>query len=361
MTFDNSSAVSLVSLTGRARSGVSRGRENALARSAVPLLMQRGSVRISMLFGACTSSHGLSSMESIQGKVVIVTGASGGIGRSTALALARRGATVVISGRNLGALDALAAEIRSMGAVATAIPADVTEEEQVARLVEDTHRLYGRVDCVVCNAGVYVRQPVRDLANDEIERCMAVNFYGAVALIKRVLPEMLRRRAGHIVVVSSVDGKKGLPPDGGYVASKFAITGYMDVLRQELRGSGVHASTILPGRVDTAMIAHLTVPWLSRKVPPGKVANAVIRALERKKAEIIVPYLGPEFLVLVNAISPRLGDWMVRVTGISGKEKEIVEDRAARVHPDRSTPAREVSERQGQFPNRRQHEARREG
>jgi len=257
-------------------------------------------------------------MDVFTDRVAVVTGASSGIGRSTALALARRGVRVVASGRSQTALESLVAEIRRLDRPASLFRADVSDPAQNEALVRFALERFGRIDIAVCNAGVYLRRPVRELALKEIERCMAVNFFGAAALIGLVLPLMLARNQGHIVAVSSMDGKKGLPPDAAYVASKFAVTGYMDVLRQELRGTNVRASTILPGRVDTPMIEHLRVPWISRKIPSERVAAAILRAVEKNRAEVIVPFAGPKLLSLVNAFSPRLADWVVWRTGISG-------------------------------------------
>jgi NADP-dependent 3-hydroxy acid dehydrogenase YdfG len=255
--------------------------------------------------------------------VAIVTGASSGIGRATAVALAGKGAAVVAASRNEAALKALSKEIGSAGGKVVVVPTDVTDKVQVDSLIRQTLERFGRVDIVVCSAGVYMRRPVRDLSLDDIGHAMAVNFYGAVHCIHAVLPHMLERKSGHIVVVSSVDGKKGLPPDGAYVASKFAITGLLDVLRQELRGTGVYASTILPGRVDTPMIASLKVPSVSSKIPGERVARAVLRAIAHRKAEIIVPYLGPKTLVVLSSVSPRLGDWLVRLFGLEGTKETL--------------------------------------
>lgn len=143
-----------------------------------------------------------------------------------------------------------------------------------------------------------------------MECVMAVNFHGCLYGILEVLPHMVERKTGHLVVVSSVDGKKGLPLDGAYVASKFAVTGLTDVLRQELRGTGVHVSTILPGRVDTPMIANLTVPKISAKIPPEQVANAIVGAILKKKPEVPVPYFGSKTFICLSNISPQIGDWI---------------------------------------------------
>ncbi|MCL6614108.1 MAG: SDR family NAD(P)-dependent oxidoreductase, partial [Firmicutes bacterium] len=189
------------------------------------------------------------------------------------------------------------------------------------RLVEEALARFGRIDVYVSNAGIYHRCPVRDLRLEDVERVMAVNFYGFLHGVQEVLPHMLARRSGHIVLVSSVDGKKGLPPDGAYVAAKFAATGLAEVLRQELHGTGVHVSTVLPGRVDTPLIADLSVPWISAKIPPERVAKAILKAVKKKKAEVIVPWLGPKTLIFLNTLSPRLGDWAVRIFRLEGKER----------------------------------------
>jgi NAD(P)-dependent dehydrogenase (short-subunit alcohol dehydrogenase family) len=177
------------------------------------------------------------------------------------------------------------------------------------------------VDIAVCNAGIYIRGAAKDLPLEAIERCMNVNFYGTVHLIRAVLPVMLAQRSGHIVAVTSVDGRKGLPPDAAYVPSKFAATGFMDVLRQELRGTGVFASTIFPGRVDTPMIATLDVPLASAKIPSARVGRAILRAVRQRRREIVIPFTGPKALIVFSALWPGVGDWLVRFFKLEGKER----------------------------------------
>jgi short-subunit dehydrogenase len=151
---------------------------------------------------------------------------------------------------------------------------------------------------------------------------MAVNFYGSLHLILRALPGMLERRHGSIVAVTSMDAKKGLPRDAPYAASKFALTGFMDVLRQELHGTGVSASTVLPGRVDTPMIERLNVPWVSRKISADRTARAVVWAIRRGPAEVFVPYASMKLFALASAISAPLGDWLARTFRLEGEEQE---------------------------------------
>jgi len=251
---------------------------------------------------------------------VIVTGASSGIGREVARTFARAGARVVLAARTIPALEELVEELKKEGHEALVVPTDVTSEADVRRLVERTQATFQRVDIVVCSAGVYIRGPVRDLSLESIRRCMEVNYYGSVHVIRAVLPLLLAQRSGHIVAISSVDGKKGLMPDAAYAGSKHAVTGFMDVLRQELHGTGVFASTILPERVDTPMIRTLRLPRVSRRIPPAEVARAVLRAVKHRRREMIVSYLGPKTLIVASAIWPALGDWIVRVLHLEGVE-----------------------------------------
>ncbi len=256
----------------------------------------------------------------LRDQVAIVTGASSGIGRATALALAGAGAHVALAARNAAALEEVAGAVRSLGVEALVVPTDVTHRAQVERLVAETVQRWGRVDILVANAGAYVRCPVAELTVDPVERAMAVNFYGALYAVLAVLPHMLERQSGHLVLLASMDAKKGVPPDAPYVAAKFALAGLGEVLRQELRDRGVHVTIVFPGRVDTPMIAGIEVPWISAKIPPEAVAQAIVRAtLRGRPPEVIVPRLA-RALVYVNTLSPRLGDWLVRRFRLEGWE-----------------------------------------
>jgi short-subunit dehydrogenase len=251
--------------------------------------------------------------------VAIVSGASSGIGRATARELGARGAAVVLTARNGRALQEVASEITRAGGSATVIVADMTVPEQVRELVRSVVATLGRIDIVVANAGLYVRGPAATLTTAEYERSMAINFFGSLELIYAALPHMLGRGRGHIVAVTSVDGKKGLPLDAPYAAAKGALTMTLDVLRQELRPTGVGVSTVLPGRVDTPMIRDITVPWISPKISPARVARAIVRAIERNRAEVIVPWLGPKFLLVAAALAAPAGDFFVRMFHLEGE------------------------------------------
>jgi NAD(P)-dependent dehydrogenase (short-subunit alcohol dehydrogenase family) len=257
----------------------------------------------------------------VRDAVTIITGASSGIGRATAALFAAAGARLVLAARSAEGLAVVTAELEARGAEVLAVPTDVTGEPDIRRLVDRALARFGRVDIAVCNAGVYIRGAAKDLPLEAFERCMQVNFYGTLHLVRAVLPLMLAQGSGHVVAVTSVDGRKGLPPDAAYVASKYAATGFMDVLRQELRGTGVFASTILPGRVDTPMIETLDVPLASAKIPSARVGRAVLRAVQKRRREIVIPFAGPKALIVVSALWPGAGDWLVRLFKLEGKEK----------------------------------------
>jgi len=255
-------------------------------------------------------------------RIAVVTGASSGIGLATARALAREGWTVVLSARDSKALEALAAEIRGNGGKAHVIPADMRSSDGPERVIDEAIVRLGRIDMLVCSAGVYVRKRPWETNAGDYQASMELNFYGAIRPILRVLPHMLERRSGQIVAISSVDGKKGLTYDIVYVPTKFALTGFLDVLRQELHGTGVAVTTVLPGRVDTPMIGDLDVPLVSAKTSSDAVARVVLRGIRRRSAEVLVPYWSSKALVVASAVSAGLGDWFVRILRLEGRKSK---------------------------------------
>jgi NADP-dependent 3-hydroxy acid dehydrogenase YdfG len=253
-------------------------------------------------------------------QIAIVTGGSRGIGRATALALAQEGAHVTLAARTERELQATAQEVQALDREVLVVPTDVTQRDEVEQMVAKTLARWQRVDILVANAGAYVRSPVTELTVAAMERSMAVNFYGALHAVLSAQPHMLKQRSGHIVLVASMDAKKGLPLDAPYVAAKFALAGFGEVLRQELHGSGVSVSTIFPGRVDTTLIEDLKVPAISGKISPEDVATAIVHAIRRRRPEAILP-LQARLLHYVNVLSPRLGDWITRQLHLEGWEK----------------------------------------
>jgi len=253
-------------------------------------------------------------------KVAIVTGASLGIGRATALALAEQRARVALASRNSEALSALAEELKRRGREILVIPTDVTQREEVEALVRAVVAQWGRVDILISNAGEYIRAPITDLDPATIQRSLDVNFFGGVYCVKAVLPHMLKQKSGHIVFVTSMDGKIGLPPDAPYVSAKFALTGFCEVLRQEVRDQGISVTNVLPGRVDTPMIENLRFSWISPKLAPESVAKAILMGI-RKRTPIVILPPGAKLLYYINVFAPALSDRLARLFHLEGWAK----------------------------------------
>ena len=251
-------------------------------------------------------------------KVVVIIGASGGIGRALALALARCEARVVLASRDEEKLGALRADVRRQGGEALAVKMDIGSFSDTQHMAEVAIAQWGKIDILIANAGQYVQNITGEIDLRAYEHSLAVNFMGTLHAVKSVLPEMVRRGRGHIVIVNSLDAKKGIVGDGPYVAAKAALDGLGDVLRQELKPLGIHLTSIYPGRVDTPMIRHVKVPWITPKMSPEKVARAVMRGVKKGKAVVVVPAV---FFLLapLNNLFPRLMDRAYRVLKIEGK------------------------------------------
>jgi short-subunit dehydrogenase len=248
----------------------------------------------------------------LAGCVVIVTGASSGIGAATAVACGRAGMRVVLAARRATRLDAVAADVRTAGGDARTVLTDVADAAAVRALVDGTVDAWGRLDVLVNNAGVGILATVEQTTPAEFERLVRVNYLGAVEAVLAALPHMRRQGAGHIVNVASVVGKRASPFRAAYVASKFALVGFSEALRMELRGTGIDVTCVCP--IGTATEFHELEP--NRLGVPGRggpiqsaehVARAIVRALRRPRAEVH-PYPPARLLFLANALAPALVD-----------------------------------------------------
>jgi NADP-dependent 3-hydroxy acid dehydrogenase YdfG len=214
-------------------------------------------------------------MESLRNKVAVITGTSSGIGRETAKILAAEGCRVGLVARREAHLRELAAEIGDSACVAAA---DVRDFASLGAAVATIRGTLGPIDLAIANAGV--DRPTRlDPVNvADVEEMFHVNVLGMVNTFAAVLPEMLARRSGRVVAVSSLAGYRGLPGESAYCASKAAVISYMDGLRIQLRGTGVFATTVCPGFVQTAMTAHhaFQMPGvMSAEAAAGRIVRAV--------------------------------------------------------------------------------------
>ncbi|WP_436903134.1 SDR family oxidoreductase [Halovenus halobia] len=200
-----------------------------------------------------TTQHG----QQLANKVAIVTGASSGIGEATAEALAADGARVVLAARRVEELEALADRIESDGGEALVVPTDVTEEEDIDALVEETTDEYGQIDILVNNAGVMLLEPLERADRSNLRQMVEVNLLGLMNLTHAVLPVMQEQDAGHIVNVSSVAGREASANSSGYNATKFGVNAFTDAVRQEVSGDGIRSTVIEPGAVETELATHI--------------------------------------------------------------------------------------------------------
>jgi short-subunit dehydrogenase len=241
-----------------------------------------------------------------RGKVAIVTGASSGIGKAIALDLARRGTTVVAAARRKDLLEEVAEACRRGAPESSAAVVDVSDRAAVEQLCKDTLERHGKVDVLVNNAGIPLRIHATRLTVEDVERVMAINFFGAVYATMALLPSMLERRSGHIVNIGSVAGRVGSPRESAYAASKYAMTGWSEVLASDLSDTGVKVHLIVPGAIDTEIWQKVEEPasYRGKFIPPQAIADAVRDCLEHGKFERWVPRrLQP--VAAFRALAPR--------------------------------------------------------
>ena len=226
-------------------------------------------------------------------QVVLITGASTGIGRSLAIDFATRGAIVAGCARSRERLEEVLRLIQPKSPSSVVMACDVAKREQVQGMVRQVLAQFGRIDILINNAGVGMRQPFAKTPLDIIEGMIRTNYLGAVYCAHEVLPAMLARGAGHIVNISSVAGKIASLNIAGYCASKFALNGFSESLYHEVKPHGIRVSVICPGPVNTEFNKSFAeAPPKSPAlliVDTDAVVRAVIRAIEGKRFEIILP------------------------------------------------------------------------
>ncbi len=194
----------------------------------------------------------------IEGKVVVITGASSGLGEATARLLSEQGATVVLGARRADRLKALADELTWRGGKALAVATDVADHAQVQELVDAAVRGYGRVDVIINNAGLMPLAPLENLRIDEWDRMIDVNLKGTLYGIAAALPYMKEQKSGHIINVSSVYGHKLGPHATVYCATKHAVRALSEGLRQEVKPYNIRTTVISPGAVATELLEHIS-------------------------------------------------------------------------------------------------------
>lgn len=266
----------------------------------------------------------------ISDAVAVITGASSGIGRATALALAREGASVVVTARRANELDALVAEIERQGGTALAVPADVTDQQAVIDLANRAVERFGRIDTWVNNAGVILIGAFADTPAEDYRRVIETNFFGQVHGARAVLPIFREQGTGTLVNIASLDSRVPQPHASAYIASKHAVRALGMSLRQELLLDGkddIHVVTILPATIDTPIFQH-AANYTNRKIvapppvyPADEVVTAVFEAIRDPKPEI---YAGRAarganlFMKLMPGTTERIATEMVHVQEVEG-------------------------------------------
>jgi short-subunit dehydrogenase len=221
-------------------------------------------------------------------KVVVITGATSGIGRAAARAFAAAGARVLGTGRHQGRLAELAREVD------LALTLDVTEQRDVDLLSSVIEDRYGRVDVLVNNAGVGLFEAWDATSADQLQRLLEVNLVGVQRVSQAIVPGMVERGAGHVVQVASIAGKRGFERQAAYCASKHALIGWSEAMRQELRGSGVRVHVVCPPAVDTPFFANAGWPEIAsehrrwRPMSPEAVAVALLDAIRHDRRQVVL-------------------------------------------------------------------------
>jgi NADP-dependent 3-hydroxy acid dehydrogenase YdfG len=204
--------------------------------------------------------------QNIEGKVVVITGASSGLGEATARLLSAEGATVVLGARRTDRIESLAAELTASGGKALAVVTDVTDKEQVQALVDAAVQTYGRIDVMINNAGLMPHSPLERLRIDDWERMIDVNMKGVLYGIAAALPYMKEQKAGHFINVSSVAGHKVRPGSVVYAATKHAVRIISEGLRQEVKPYNIRTTIISPGAVATELPHSITEPDVAENI-----------------------------------------------------------------------------------------------
>jgi short-subunit dehydrogenase len=256
----------------------------------------------------------------VSGRVAVITGASSGIGLAIARHLAREGAAVVLGARRADRLDEAIAEIRAAGGRAESVVMDVTNEADVARLVDHARAAFGRVDVMVCNAGFGYYGTVEETPPALMRRMMDVNFIGTFLGTRAVLPWFRAQSSGHVIVISSIVGRRGIAQMSGYSATKAAQAAFVESLRSEFAGTAIHVSVVYPVSTETEFrhamerdFGH-SVSGLGPKQSVEDVARAVVACVRKPRPEVY-PHRMSRGLAVLNILAPGFTDRMARKYG----------------------------------------------
>ncbi len=249
----------------------------------------------------------------MKNKVVIVTGASSGIGEACAIEFAKKGANVVIAARSIDKLETVAEAVKKIGVEVLAVKCDVSIKSDCENLINETIKQFNRIDVLINNAGISMRAIFNDMELDVLERVMNINFYGAVYCTKYALPHILKNK-GSVVGVSSIAGYLGLPARTGYSASKYAMQGFLDALRTENLKTGLHVMVACPGFTasnirNTALSADGSAQGETprdegKMMTAEEVANYIVNGVAKRKRTLVLTTEG-KMAVFLGKLFPK--------------------------------------------------------
>lgn len=256
-------------------------------------------------------------MKTITGKTAVLTGASGGIGKFIARALAKEGATVVGISRSPSGLAEICAEVETIGGQGIPIPGDLSKLSELPSLVEQIEQQAGSVDILINNAAIEKFLPFQEYSLEDLQGILNTNLQAPMELARLLLPGMLKRDCGHIVNIASGSGKKGAPYNSVYSASKAGLIMWADALGQELAETNIGVSTICPGYTNAGMYHALEInaPNATDVAEPTVVADAVVQAIAQNSKEIIIDGLTAKVFTALTQIFPQFGDKILRQVG----------------------------------------------
>jgi len=256
----------------------------------------------------------------LSGRVAAITGASSGIGLTIGQHLAREGVAVVLGARRKERLDEAVRGIRGAGGRAESVVIDVTSEDDVKRLVQRAVEAFGQLDIMICNAGFGYYGTVEDTPVDIMRRMMDVNFMGTFYGARAALPLFRAQHRGHLIIVSSIVGQRGIAQMSGYSATKAAQVGFAESLRTEFSGTAIAVSVVLPVSTETEFRSAMerdyghSVTGLGPKQTVDDVARAIVACVRKPRPEVY-PHAKSRALTVVNAVAPGLTDKVVRRYG----------------------------------------------
>jgi NAD(P)-dependent dehydrogenase (short-subunit alcohol dehydrogenase family) len=267
----------------------------------------------------------------------VITGATSGIGRETAREFARAGARIVVAGRRKERLQELVSEIKTKSGEALAVQTDVADQAQVERLIEKAEKHFGQISTLINNAGVGIAARFEEQSLEDFRRVMEINFWGTVYACKATVPRMRAQPTGGVIInVSSILGKRGVPFETAYCASKFALAGFSEALRTEVMSDGIDVSTIFPGAVESeiwqsaANKTGLEMPNFLPKFPARELARVIVQDARFPQPEIVMA-LDAQVINFFSKLMPGVMDFFLgqSVPFVEGLRRSVTQSPAA--------------------------------